>query len=268
MARPKMYDTEAIVLRAMPLGEADRLLTLFTPGMGKLKATARGVRKVTSKLGGHLDLLTRSSLTLHVGKSLDTISSADALEAFDPVKRDLPRLSRAIYMSELMDAFNPLEVPNPAVYSLFVEGLRTLGTEADPDLILRYVELQLLKQTGFIMELAQCVECRGRVTPNDHAFSPRAGGILCSSCHSSYADARPISVDALKVLRFLSKSSMASAVAVRVKQPLHRELAPTMDSFVRYPLERELKSAAFLRFITQSTPQSAADVPAGVISGS
>ncbi len=267
MARPRIYDTEAIVLRAMPLGEADRLLTLFTPSMGKLKATARGVRKVTSKLGGHLDLLTRSSLTLHIGRSLDTISGADTLESFDPVKRDLPRLSRAIYMSELIDAFNPLEAPNPASYSLFVEGLRTLGTEADPDLILRYVELQILNHTGFIMELVRCVECQGQVTPNDHAFSPRAGGILCSSCHTTYADARPISVDALKVLRFLSKTAMASAVMIRVKPPLHKELAVTMDSFIRYTLERELKSAAFLRFITQSTSQNAAGVPTGVISG-
>ena len=267
MARPKIYDTEAIVLRAMPLGEADRLLTLFTPGMGKLKATARGVRKVTNKLGGHLDLLTRSSLTLHIGKSLDTVSSADTLEAFESAKRDLPRLSRAVYVSELIDAFNPLEAPNPTVYSLFVEGLRTLGTEADLDLILRYIELQLLNHTGFFMELVQCVECQGQVTPNDHAFSPRAGGILCYSCQTSYADARPISVDALKVLRFLSTAAIASAVMIRVKPPLHRELAATMESFVRYILERELKSAAFLRFITQSMPQSAAGVPASVISG-
>ena len=111
MAVPRIYNTEAIVLRAHPLGEADRLLTLFTPTLGKLRASARGVRKPTSKLGGHLDPLTRSSLTLAKGQTLDTITGADTREAFPTVKSDLGRLSRAIYLVELVDASIPWKPP-------------------------------------------------------------------------------------------------------------------------------------------------------------
>ena len=165
MARPRIYNTEAIVLRTSPLGEADRLLTLLTPGLGKLRATARGVRKPTSKLGGHLDSLTRSSLTLAKGQTLDTITGADTRETFPLVKGNLDRLSRAIYLTELVDTLSPLEAPNPAIYTLFLEGLRLLGTDADPDLVLRYMELQLLSHSGFLPELHQCVECHGQIAP-------------------------------------------------------------------------------------------------------
>ena len=70
MTRPRIYTTEAIVLRTSSLGEADRLITLLTPGLGKLRAAARGVRKPTSKLGGHLDSLTRYANLSIIGGEL------------------------------------------------------------------------------------------------------------------------------------------------------------------------------------------------------
>ena len=263
MSRPRIYDTEAIILRTTPLGEADRLLTLFTSELGKLRVTARGVRKPTSKLGGHLEPLTRSSLTLARGQSLDTVTSADAREVFPSVKNDLGRLSRAIYVAELVDAFNPLEAPNPPVYTLFLEGLRMLGTDADTDLVLRYFELQSLGHAGFLPELRWCTECHGQIIPREHYFSPAASGVLCPACRTSHSDAASISVEALKVLRFLSTAAMPLAVLVRVKSPLHRELATLMDSSLRYTLERELRSAAFLRAVTQPRPHVGIPAPAG-----
>ena len=253
MSRPRIYHTEAIVLRTSPLGEADRLLTVFSPGIGKLRATARGVRKPTSRLGGHLDPLTRSMLTLTKGQSLDTITGADARESFPGVKSDLGRLSRAIYLVELVDLLNPLEVPSPGTYSLFLEGLRGLGTGADADLILRYLELQLLGHGGFLPELRQCAECHGQISPRKHFLSPAAGGVLCPACRPSHSDAMSLSLDALKVLRFISTATMASAIQVRVNQPLHRELGALLHALLRYTLERELRSVAFLRSVNQTS---------------
>ena len=263
MPRPRIYNTEAIVLRTSQLGEADRLLTLFTPGLGKLRATARGVRKPTSKLGGHLDPLTRSSLTLAKGQSLDTITGADTLEAFPPVKSDLDRLSRAIYLVELVDALNPLEAPNHAVYTLFLEGLRALETEAYPDLLLRYLELHLLGHAGFLPELQWCVDCHGHIVPKEHFFSPAAGGVVCPACRPAHSDAMPMSVDDLKVLRFLSTTTMPSAMLVRVKPPSHRELAALMNAALRYTLERELRSSAFLRSVARFRAQDSIFAHAG-----
>ena len=262
MTRPRIYNTEAIVLRTSPLGEADRLLTLLTPGLGKLRASARGVRKPTSKLGGHLDPLTRSSLTLARGQSLDTITGADTRETFPLVKGNLDNLSRAIYLTELVDTLSPLEAPNPALYTLFLEGLRLLGTDASPDLVLRYMELHLLSLSGFLPELHRCVECHGQIAPNEHLLSPATGGVLCPACRPSHSDAMHLSLNALKTLRFLSTSAMSQAMSVRVNPPLHRELAALMAAFLRDTLEYELRSAAFLCSVAQTEPYSG--VPASV----
>ena len=263
MPRPHVYNTQAVVIRSNPLGEADRLLTIFTPGLGKLRVTARGVRRPTSKLGGHLDPLTRSSLTLAKGKTLDTITSADTLAAFLPLKSDLERLSQGLYLAELVDALNPLDAPNPSAYSLLLEGLEGLGSTSNPHLLLRYLELHLLAYTGFLPEIKVCVECRADLTPGNHLFSPQAGGLLCPTCRPLHPDAAHLSVEALKVVRYLSSATDGeSAIRLRVSRSLEREVAGLTTAFLRYILEREMRSLAFLRMVDQREPDQAVASPA------
>ena len=251
------------MLRTSPLGEADRLFTLITPQLGKLRATARGVRKPASKLGGHLDPLTRSSLTINRGRNLDTITGADTLETFPLVKEQLERLSHAIYAVELVDAFSPEEASNPQLYALFLETLRSLGTVDSPDLALRYFELHLLSLTGFSPTLDRCVECYQQLLPGHHLFSASASGVICPTCKPSQPHAAPISVDALKTMRFLSSQTMPAAMRLRVNPPLQRELTALLSDFLRYVLDRELRSTAFLRSVA-NLPQRGDNIPAPV----
>ena len=249
MSRPRLYSVEAIVLRSSPIGEADRLLTVLTPWMGKLRITARGVRRTKSKLGGHLEPLTRSTLTIARGQNLDTVTGADAREMFSALKENLPRLSAALYLTELVDSLNPLESPNPPGYFTYLEGLRAIEMQNRTELVLRYLEICLLGQAGFSLELRQCVECRSRLMEGKHRFSARAGGVLCPACQASMPGVKPLSLEALKVLRFFSTATLSSALMVNVGPALQRELNTLMDSYVRYTLERELRSASFLRSI-------------------
>lgn len=256
MSKPRSFNTEALVVRSTDLGEAGRLLTLLTPAHGKLQVTARGVRKATSKLGGHLDLLTRSSLTISQGQTLDTVTGAEAMETFMALKANLTALSKALYLLELADAFHPLGSPNPPAYTLLLETLRVLESPADHEMALRFGELHLLDLCGFLPQLVQCVQCQEKLLPGGHFLSPAAGGVLCPGCRASFADAAPISVEALKVLRYLSANSLAAALRVAVRTPLHRELAAHLGSLLRYTLEREMRSAAFLRTIAQQWPKA------------
>src|SRR3990170_8613190 len=102
MANARLYKTEAIVLRQRKLGEADRILTLYTPALGKLDAKAKGVRKTTSRMAGHLQPLTRCVLQLAQGHASDVITGCDTLESFQGIRDDLERLSRALYVCELV----------------------------------------------------------------------------------------------------------------------------------------------------------------------
>src|SRR5215472_14024187 len=89
--RERTYRTEAIVLRRKDIGEADRILTLFTPQLGKVRAVAKGIRKPRSRKAGHLELFTCTRLLLAVGRDLDIITQAEGLEPYRPLRDDLLR---------------------------------------------------------------------------------------------------------------------------------------------------------------------------------
>src|SRR5688572_30354401 len=110
MPAPRMYKTEAVVLRQRRLGEADRILVIYTPALGKLEVKARGVRKTTSRMSGHLQPLTRCVLQLAQGHVSDVVAGCETLESFQPLREDLDRLSRALYAAELVDRMVPERV--------------------------------------------------------------------------------------------------------------------------------------------------------------
>src|SRR3712207_7295528 len=116
MRAQRIYTTEAIVLRARRMGEADSVLTLLTADRGKLDAVARGVRKLTSRKAGHLEPLTHSALLLAHGADLDIITQAQAVHTFLPLREDLHRTGAGLYVAELVDRFT---VERQESYPLF-----------------------------------------------------------------------------------------------------------------------------------------------------
>jgi len=121
MATPKVYKTHAIVLKRINLGEADKILTLYTPNLGKLSAIAKGVRRPKSKMGGHLELLTHCSLMLARGQNLDIITQSETISSFLPLRDDLWRSSLALYAAELVAQFTAEHVENYPIYRLFLD---------------------------------------------------------------------------------------------------------------------------------------------------
>jgi DNA repair protein RecO (recombination protein O) len=250
MARPRVYKTEAIVLKRTNLGEADNIITFYTPNLGKIRAVAKGVRRPRSKLGGHLELLTQSSLLLAQGQNLDVITQSQTIESFLPLRSDLWRTSCAIYVAELADQFTVEQVENYPVYMLLQTTLLWLceaRSEAHGnELVLRYFELHLLSHLGYQPELYQCLNCRSPLVPERNFFSASGGGVICPNCARKEQLVRPISADAIKVMRFLLKNDFTSASRLRVSPDLTRELEQLMRAYIRYLLERDVKSAGFL----------------------
>src|SRR5512136_1635520 len=105
MSSPRNYQTEAIVIKKTRLGEADSILTLYTPHMGKIQGFARSLRKPKSRLAGHLELLTHSLVSLARGRNLGTITGAQTINSFITLKNDLWLTSCALYVTELVNQF-------------------------------------------------------------------------------------------------------------------------------------------------------------------
>ncbi len=126
MPRPRVYSTEGFTLRRTDFGEADRILTLFTPTYGKIRAIAKGVRKTKSRLAGHLEPFTRTQLLLATGRDLDIVTQAEGRERFERLPTDFWSATAAWYVAELVDRFLEDADPHPRLYALFVETLRRL----------------------------------------------------------------------------------------------------------------------------------------------
>lgn len=246
MTRLRVYGTEVIVLKGYDYGEADRILTLYTPGSGKLRAIAKGVRRIKSRKAGHLDLFTRSQLQLARGRQLDVITQAETIEAFEPMRLDLERSSFAHYVAELVDSFGMEDLANYPLYASAVSALRRLATLPQLDLVLRSFEMQVLNFTGYRPQLHYCVNCETTIRPVVNHFSARLGGVLCPLCVSVDTASRPISVAALKMLRNLQSNEDALLLATGISLDARREVEQRLREYITFRLETNPKSMQFI----------------------
>ncbi len=255
MTAPRIYKTEAIVLKHANFGEADRILTLCTPNMGKLRALVKGARRSRSKLGGHVEPLAHCSLVLARGRNLDIVTQCQIIESFLSIRSDLRLTAEALYLVELADAFTPEHAENYQVYKQLLDALHELGqvrrrkeavSSMQHFMLFRFFELQLLAHVGYQPQLRDCINCRVSIQPAENLFSYSGGGVLCPNCAHTEPVVQPISVNALKVMRLLQGGDYATASRVRLAPELSRELPRLIQGYVRYLLEREIKATGFL----------------------
>ena len=260
MPAPRMYKTEAIVLRQRRFGEADRFLTIYTPAHGKMDVKARGVRKTTSRMSGHLQPLTRCMLSLAQGHVSDVVTGCETLESFQPLREDLERLSRALYAVELIDRMVPERVQGFPTYRLLTETLRRLVEAEDQDQVLRFFEMRLVDQCGFRPELEACVGCGSPLEPVENFFAPLSGGAVCRGCVGGLTGTRVLSVNGLKVLRLLQRGSYNDVMRVRMDGQLADEVERHLRSYVVSVLERDVNSAAFIERLRREGARQAVEV--------
>ena len=256
MHRARSIRVEAVVLRHSEWGEADRMLTLFTLELGKVRALAKGARKARSRKAGHIEPFTRCSLQLARGRDILLVTQADTVEPYNALREDLILITHASYVVELLDRFTYEEGENRAIYRLLVDTLARLnlcgiddpGIERyEPDLIVRYYEIRLLDLVGFRPQLFNCANCGEEIKAQDQFFSAEAGGVLCPKCGGKTTAARPVSMQALKYMRHFQRSSFGQAARARANLITHREMESLMQYYLTYLLERALNTPAFLR---------------------
>jgi len=214
MTRQRLYRTPAIVLKRMDLGEADRIVTFFSRDQGKVRAVAKGARRVTSRSAGHIEPFTLTDVLFAVGRELDVVSQADTVEAFRQLRENLNLTTHAYYLAEVVDLLTEERLENRAVFDVLVDAFRQLTLAADARLVLIAFHLQLLDALGYRPELRQCVGCSAAIEPVANHFSARQGGALCPTCGPREPTARPVGVPALKLLRFVQQSQGRQTVAV------------------------------------------------------
>ena len=236
-----LYRDEAIVLRTQKLGEADRIITLLTRGSGRVRAVAKGVRRTSSRFGSRLEPFTHVDLQIAEGRSLDVVTQAETLEPFASLMgADYQRYTAGTVMLETAERL-VVEEKEPALqqFLLLVGALRAIcETGRSPGPVLDSFLLRSLSVAGYAPTFEACARC-GLEGPH-RAFSPAAGGMLCSTCRVP-GTASP-AVETVAVLGALLAGDWA---LVEGSDARHRREATTLVSaYLQWHLERGLKSLA------------------------
>ncbi|MBI3946527.1 MAG: DNA repair protein RecO [Armatimonadetes bacterium] len=249
----RVYTTGALVLRRINLSEYDKILTLFTEERGKLSAVAKGARKPVSRLAGATELFAHVRLQLAVGRSLDVVTQAETVDAFQLIRDDLGRIAYASVMAELLDRFTEERDPHPDLFRLTLGSLRALAHAAHPDLQTHWFTLRLLAGVGYRPHLEDCVVGREPVAgPGPVAFSPSHGGVVCGTHRRGSADAIPVHPDTLSLAGALMRLAPEHEAALALLAPhappaRRRELDRLLTAHIQHRLERPIKSLDFLR---------------------
>jgi DNA repair protein RecO (recombination protein O) len=251
MAREfRSFRVDAIVLKHAEWGEADRAVTIFSRQRGKLRTIAKGVRKIRSRRAGHLEPFTRVTLQLASSKSMPIVTQAETQDAHIPLRDDLQRIGQASYVVELLDRFTYEEGENIPLFNLLADTLERLeDPELDVQVVMRYYEMRLLDYVGFRPELFACVICGEEIKPEAQFFTAEKGGVVCPSCSLDQGHLRPVSMDALRFLRHMQRSSFGRALKANPGAEIHREMEDLMQFYLTYVLERGLNTPRFMRKI-------------------
>lgn len=122
----RTYKTEGVILKGFNFGEADRILTIFTKHYGKIKARAPGVRRLSSRKAGNLELFNQVRIFLAKGKTFDVLTEVEVINSFEKARKDLKKVSLFYYLVELVERLTAEEQENQQVYNLLVETFRRL----------------------------------------------------------------------------------------------------------------------------------------------
>ena len=248
----RSFRVDAVVLRHSDYGEADRLLTVFTRQLGKMRVIAKGARKIASRKAGHIEPFTHVRLQVALGRDMYILTQADTVDAYMPLRDDLILTSHTAYVLELLDRFSyEDEAESSSTFRLLTDTLARLASKTDPWLVLRYYEMRLLDRVGFRPQLFECANCGREIKPEDQFFSFTAGGVICPRCGQGLKHLHAISVEALKYLRHFQRSSYAEAARARPAPEVQQETETLMQGYFTYLLERELNTPGFLRKIKE-----------------
>ncbi|TSC93946.1 MAG: DNA repair protein RecO (recombination protein O) [Candidatus Berkelbacteria bacterium Athens1014_28] len=274
--------TSGIIIKRMNYGEADRILTILTKDYGKIKAIARGSRKILAKLGGSLEPFCLVDFIFHQGKSFYIVTSASVKSHFENIHSQIDKIAKVFYIGELIDRFLPEGEKHQDIFELtkkFLEYLdlpsssgltrrsrvykkgspRSLPRTAtrggndnhkcDSNFSLSVFSAKILEALGHKPEVVVCLHCRKKLLPEQNFWDDVEGGVICQSCHNKFGHGSEIPNDAIKTLRILFSPNFSIGKNLNIEEKLKLVVGNILENYTESTIERELKSKKFLKDI-------------------
>lgn len=242
----------ALVVRGTDWSETSRITTLFTREFGKVRALAKGGRRLNSQFGFAFDLLTvcRVVFLKKAHGGLDLLIEAQVAERFPHLRTSLHSLNVGYYLAELLADGTQDYDPHPELFDAALGVLRGLATPSGDDPVSAF-ELVWLKELGYSPRLDACAVCaQGLPVPPQATvrvvFSPEAGGVVCPNCSPGVRDRRPLSDPAWGALRAISGESDGRDPPHPAPPLVRREVRAVLGQTVSYVLGRRPRMLAYL----------------------
>lgn len=235
------------MLSRFDYGEADRILTLITPGGGKIKAIAKGIRRQKSRIGGSLEPFAELRVALAQGRTFEVVTQVSVVHPWLNLRDDLVSFGTASYMAELANGTLEEHHAAESVYVLLKRGYEILDAGMAPGRVARWFEMHLADELGVRPEVDRCVEC-GRLLEADERYRwlPPLGGVLCDRCPGPPFERAGLTLEALKLLKAYQRQDVEALAALRIRAEVEREVELAMREFLAYSLDRKPRSLAFL----------------------
>jgi DNA repair protein RecO (recombination protein O) len=238
---------QALVIRGTDFSETSRIVTLWTRELGKVRALAKGGRRLKSAFESSLDLLTVCDIVLlrKTSGGLDLLTEARVRERFPALRHDLPALYGAYYVAELLGDWSQEYDPHPPLFDEALAALRDLGrADGLQGPRVAHFELVLLRELGYGPELEACAGCGAGLTGRRLAFSAAGGGVLCPACQAGQRERRAITGATWQALRQLARpgdgwQQVRDAAA-------RRDVRQVLDHYVTYLLGRRPRLLPYL----------------------
>ncbi len=248
----QLYRTEAIVLRLLDYGEADRIVTFCTAGYGKVRGIAKGARRSRKRFANALEpfCLSQLNFTRRGPDSLAMVDASEVISHFPRIRSELEMSLKASYLIDLTDQFLPEEKKNEAVFLLLKTFLDLFELTAATEPLVRFFEIRLLKLAGYDPLLDRCLLCKAPVGgATAYRFVPADGGIVCPSCRPEGGDAVPVSLGTIRSLVLGRDMPIDRLGRIVLSAQSAEESRQLLARFIRHLLGRELKSVHVLNEI-------------------
>ncbi len=239
---------QGIVIKETNVGEADKIITLFTRNKGKIQASARGARRNRSSLIAGTQFLCFSDFVLYKGKTMYRVSQSEVIESFFNIRNSIEKLSYATYFIELVSEVIDEDHANPKLLKLILNTLHMLSnTQKDARLLKVVYELRLMSIIGFSPNMHGCTQCGNNNNETTH-FNSSIGGLICSECMTDIQSRNNIAISngTLQTMRYILYSDMKKIFSFEASEKVLKELEIVILDFILTHIGKEFKSLKFL----------------------
>ena len=242
-----LIETEAIVLRTHRLGEADKIVSLLTRQLGRIRAVAKGALSRRGRYGAALEPLSYIRVWVYdrENRELQRVGSAEIVESFFEMQRDYRIQLAAQYLAEVTERFLPDREMNERVFRLLLAVLRAFKRFGEANRPLLFFDYWLLRLGGFLPDLSRCMTCQRPFGNEDGFYDPVAVALVCPKCKGGASNER-VSASALGLIAALRTARIEQWIENEAAPPGISELRRLLEQIIEAHLEKKLTTRAML----------------------